>query len=105
MASALTASLVRAPFTTSKGEAGPKPCLQAQRVVLFPVSVRMRTAGPSNMQLKASQRRGSAVYAQEGTTETAQGAGVLHSFWNKSIFRGVPDHSLLEELGLRWHLS
>lgn len=75
MASALTASLVRAPFTTSKGEAGPKPCLQAQRVALFPASVWMRTAGPSNVQLKASQRRGSAVFAQEGTTETAQGAG------------------------------
>ncbi|CAL8466760.1 g6296 [Coccomyxa elongata] len=79
MASALTASLVRAPFTTSKGEAGPKPCLQAQRVGLFPSSVWMRTAGPSNVQLKASQRRGSAVFAQEGTTETAQAGPVTDS--------------------------
>ena len=80
MASALTASLVRAPFTISKGEAGPKPCSQAQRLASVPAIARMRTASTSNVQLKASHRRGLAVYAQEGTsTETAQGAGAAVS--------------------------
>ena len=75
MASALTASLVRAPFTISKGEAGPKPCLQAQKMPAAPAFGRMRSATSSNVQLKASHRRSSVVYAGEGTsTETAQGA-------------------------------
>jgi hypothetical protein len=86
MAASLTTSLVRAPFTASRRDAGLKACTSSQRMPAMPGMLSSRAPAPAHPALKLAGRRSIVARAE---TETAAGAWTIAPHHNCDRLSGA----------------